>query len=249
MRINVNPLGEAILSDAEADERMRAVLDRVERTDVDYVSVKVSAIVANLDALAFDLSLDRICSRLRELYRRAEAASPRTFVNLDMEEYRDLELTLQSFMRVLDEPEFAGIDAGIVLQAYLPDSHEALERFGTWATRRHAEHGGTVKVRLVKGANLAMEAVEADLHGWVPAPYGSKADGRCQLQGDARRRRCGPSGRGHYGSAWRATTCSTSRGRSRSAPTATCSTASSSRCSKGWPPPRPAPSTRRPASC
>ncbi len=176
VRINVNPLGEAILSDAEADERMRVVLDRVARADVDYVSVKVSAIVANLDVLAFEMSIERICERLRELYRHAEAASPRTFVNLDMEEYRDLELTLQSFMRVLDEPEFDAVDAGIVLQAYLPDSHEALARLGDWATRRYAEHGGTVKVRLVKGANLAMESVEASLHGWVPAPYGSKAD-------------------------------------------------------------------------
>ena len=176
VRINVNPLGEAILSDAEADARMRAVLDRIERSDVDYVSVKVSAIVADLDALAFEFSVDRICERLRELYRRATAATPRTFINLDMEEYRDLELTLQSFMRVLDEPEFARLDAGIVLQAYLPDSHDALERLGTWAARRHAEHGSAVKVRLVKGANLAMETVEADLHGWIPAPYSNKAD-------------------------------------------------------------------------
>ena len=174
--INVNPLGEAILSDAEADERMRTVLDRIERTDVDYVSVKVSAIVANLDALAFDLSVERISDRLRQLYRRAEAADPRTFVNLDMEEYRDLELTLRSFMSVLDEPEFAGIGAGIVLQAYLPDSHEAMQRLGRWAAHRHSEHGSTVKVRLVKGANLAMEAVEGELHGWVPAPYASKAE-------------------------------------------------------------------------
>jgi RHH-type proline utilization regulon transcriptional repressor/proline dehydrogenase/delta 1-pyrroline-5-carboxylate dehydrogenase len=174
--MNINPLGEAILSDAEADERMAAVLAKVARTDVDYVSVKVSAIVANLDVLAFDVSLDRICERLRTLYRHGSSADPRTFVNLDMEEYRDLELTLQSFMRVLDEPEFAGIDAGIVLQAYLPDSHDALERLGTWATRRRSEHGGRIKVRLVKGANLAMELVEAELHGWVPAPYPSKAD-------------------------------------------------------------------------
>ncbi len=176
VRLNVNPLGEAILSDAEADERMTAVLGRIARPDVDYVSVKVSAIVANLDDLAFDLSLDRICQRLRTLYRRAEASTPRTFVNLDMEEYRDLALTLQSFMRVLDEPEFAAIDAGIVLQAYLPDSHDALERLGEWARVRHNEHGGAVKVRLVKGANLAMEAVEADLHGWTAAPYPTKAD-------------------------------------------------------------------------
>ncbi len=175
VNINVNPLGEAILSDAEADERFHSVLDRIARDDVDYVSVKVSAIVANLDAMAFEMSLDRICDRLRALYRAAEAASVRTFVNLDMEEYRDLELTVQSFMRVLDEDEFAGIDAGIVMQAYLPDTHGAVERLGTWATARHARAGGTIKVRLVKGANLAMEAVEAELHGWTPAPYPSKA--------------------------------------------------------------------------
>ena len=93
-----------------------------------------------------------------------------------MEEYRDLELTLQSFMRVLDEPEFHRLDAGIVLQAYLPDSHEALERLGAWALARSAAGGGTTKVRLVKGANLAMETVEAELHGWIAAPYGSKAE-------------------------------------------------------------------------
>ncbi|MEY2753824.1 MAG: proline dehydrogenase/delta-pyrroline-5-carboxylate dehydrogenase [Actinomycetota bacterium] len=176
VRLNVNLLGEAILSDAEADERLRRVCERIDRPDVDYVSVKISAVVANLDAMAFDHSLDRVCDRLRVIYRRAAAASPRTFVNLDMEEYRDLELTLQAFMRVLDEAEFIGLDAGIVLQAYLPDSHEALERLGTWAQQRRALGGGTVKVRLVKGANLAMEIVEADLHGWVSAPYATKAE-------------------------------------------------------------------------
>ena len=176
VRINVNPLGESILSDAEADERMRQIERCIDRTDVDYVSVKVSAIAANLDALAFEHSVERISDRLRRLYRRAAAATPRTFVNLDMEEYRDLELTLQSFMRVLDEPEFHRLDAGIVLQAYLPDSHEALERLGAWALARSAAGGGTTKVRLVKGANLAMETVEAELHGWIAAPYGSKAE-------------------------------------------------------------------------
>jgi RHH-type proline utilization regulon transcriptional repressor/proline dehydrogenase/delta 1-pyrroline-5-carboxylate dehydrogenase len=174
--INVNPLGESILSDAEADDRFRSVLNRIARDDVDYVSVKVSAIVANLDAMAFELSLDRICDRLQELYRAAESAPVRTFINLDMEEYRDLELTVQSFMRVLDTEEFAGIDAGIVMQAYLPDTHDAVERLGSWAPERQTHSGGTIKVRLVKGANLAMEAVEAEIHGWTPAPYASKAD-------------------------------------------------------------------------
>jgi RHH-type transcriptional regulator, proline utilization regulon repressor / proline dehydrogenase / delta 1-pyrroline-5-carboxylate dehydrogenase len=176
VRLNVNPLGEAILSDAEADERMRLVCERIDRPDVDYVSVKISALVANLDALAFEHSLERVCDRLVTLYRRAQAAAPVTFVNLDMEEYRDLELTMQGFMHVLSMPEFRTVDAGIVLQAYLPDSHEALERLGEWAAQRRAGGGGRVKVRLVKGANLAMERVEAELHGWVAAPYATKAD-------------------------------------------------------------------------
>ena len=85
-------------------------------------------------------------------------------------------MTLDAFMSVLDEPEFLNVHAGIVLQAYLPDSHAALEELITFSKRRHREGGGIVKVRLVKGANLAMEHVEAELHGWLAAPYASKAD-------------------------------------------------------------------------
>src|SRR6056297_165791 len=173
--LNINPLGEAILSDAEADERLAAVVAMIARADVDYLSVKISAIVANLDAFAFEYSIGRVCDRLREVYRAAEATSPPTFVNLDMEEYRDLELTLVAFMAVLDEPEFAASDAGIVLQAYLPDSHAAAERLGNWAAERSRRAGGRVKVRVVKGANLAMELVDGEQHGWTAAPYGSKA--------------------------------------------------------------------------
>jgi len=174
--LNVNVLGESILSDAEAEARTLAVLDRIARLDITYVSVKISAVCANLDILAETDSLARIEAQLRRLYRAAMASTPRTFVNLDMEEYRDLELSLVSFMHVLDEPEFADYEAGIVLQAYIPDSHAALERLCRWANARRARGGAGIKIRLVKGANLAMESVEAELHDWEPAPYPTKAD-------------------------------------------------------------------------
>jgi RHH-type proline utilization regulon transcriptional repressor/proline dehydrogenase/delta 1-pyrroline-5-carboxylate dehydrogenase len=77
---------------------------------------------------------------------------------------------------VLDEPDFAGIAAGIVLQAYLPESHAAFAGLVAWSTSRHERSGGIIKVRLVKGANLAMETTEAELHGWPAAPYRTKAD-------------------------------------------------------------------------
>ncbi|MFM7308330.1 MAG: proline dehydrogenase family protein, partial [Actinomycetota bacterium] len=173
-RLNINVLGEAVLGDTEANTRYRAVMEMIARPDVDYVSVKLSAIVAQLMTVDRDGSLDRITNRLRPLYRAAQVSG--TFVNLDMEEYRDLEITLRVFMSILDEPEFEQLTAGIVLQAYLPEAHEALQRLTSWALARHARAGGIIKVRLVKGANLAMESTEAELHGWVAAPYASKAE-------------------------------------------------------------------------
>jgi RHH-type transcriptional regulator, proline utilization regulon repressor / proline dehydrogenase / delta 1-pyrroline-5-carboxylate dehydrogenase len=172
----VNPLGESILGDDEARGRVDHVLEKLRRSDVRAVSIKASALVANLDALDFDRSVERICNPLREIYRAALAKVPSGFVNLDMEEYRDLQLTVVAFTKVLDEPEFRGLEAGIVLQAYLPDSHAVLEHLGEWALARVREGGAGIKVRIVKGANLAMETVEAEQHDWIAAPYPTKAD-------------------------------------------------------------------------
>ncbi|MGF1647191.1 MAG: bifunctional proline dehydrogenase/L-glutamate gamma-semialdehyde dehydrogenase [Kineosporiaceae bacterium] len=175
-RVNVNVLGEAILGDDEAARRCATIVERIARPDVTCVSVKISAVCANLDVLAEQDSLDRISARLRQLYRAAGAATPPVLVTLDMEEHRDLELSATAFMRVLGEPEFARTAAGIVLQAYLPDTHAVLETLCRWANDRARDGGRGIRIRLVKGANLAMETVEAELHGWDPAPYSTKAD-------------------------------------------------------------------------
>ena len=176
MQLNLNLLGEAIVSDAEAEQRIGRVIATLQRPDVDYISVKISAICALLDVYAFEHSVERISAALRRVYDAAMTSTPPAFVNLDMEEYGDLELTVESFLRVLDEPAYRSLRAGIVLQAYLPDSHDAMERIGAWAAARVADGGAPIKVRIVKGANLAMEQVDAEQHGWVQAPYPTKAD-------------------------------------------------------------------------
>ncbi len=173
---NINLLGEAILGDDEADRRLAAVCTRIRRPDVQCISVKISALCANLDVLAWDSSLTRIVERLRTVYRVAAETSPPTFVYLDMEEYRDLHLTVVAFRTVLDEPEFMPLTGGIALQAYIPDSFAVLDELCEWARSRRARGGAPVRVRIVKGANLAMEAVEAELAGWPQAPYTSKAE-------------------------------------------------------------------------
>jgi RHH-type proline utilization regulon transcriptional repressor/proline dehydrogenase/delta 1-pyrroline-5-carboxylate dehydrogenase len=176
VRLNINLLGEAVLGEEEAARRAARTLALLDRDDVDYVSIKVTSLVSQISTWDTAGTVARVLERLRPLYRAALDRSPHGFVNLDMEEYRDLDLTVEAFTRLLVEPELAGLEAGIVLQAYLPDSVAALERLVDFARRRVDAGGAGIKVRLVKGANLSMEHVEAELHGWALAPYGTKAE-------------------------------------------------------------------------
>ena len=183
-RLNLNHLGEAILGEQEAKRRLQAYLDLLARPDVEYISVKISSIFSQINLIAFEHTVDEIKERLRLLYRTAmqhnyvlpDGSSVPKFINLDMEEYRDLHLTVAAFQQVLDEPEFLKHKAGIVLQAYLPDAFAVQQTLTTWAKTRAANGGAPIKVRIVKGANLAMERVEAAWHGWEQAPYLIKAD-------------------------------------------------------------------------
>ncbi len=175
-RLNVNLLGEAVLGEREAAARTRRTTELVRRADIDYVSIKVSSLVSQISTWDTAGTVERCLERLRPLYQAAAAKTPPSFVNLDMEEYRDLDLTIELFTRLLDEEEFKDLEAGIVLQAYLPDALPAMEHLIEWATARRASGGAPIKIRLVKGANLAMEQVEAIVHGWRQAPYESKAE-------------------------------------------------------------------------
>jgi len=172
-RLNLNLLGEAVLGDAEASRRRDGTLELLSRDDVDYVSVKVSSVASQLSAWAFEESVDRVVKQLTPLYEKASHGAP-TFINLDMEEYHDLDLTVEVFTTVLEG--FPDLEAGIVLQAYLPDSLGAMHRLQEWATQRRAAGGAPIKVRIVKGANLAMERVDATMHGWPLATWSSKTE-------------------------------------------------------------------------
>lgn len=184
MKMNLNQLGEAILGEEEAEKRMQAVLARLASPDCDYLSIKISAIFSQIHLIADTETLERLKERLRRLYRAA-IANPvpdgkgghrPKFVNLDMEEYRDLHLTFDAFRELLEEPEFFQLEAGIVLQAYLPDAWPVQLELNAWAKQRVARGGAPVKLRLVKGANLAMEKVEAWMHDWPQAPYPTKEE-------------------------------------------------------------------------
>ncbi|MBW8872171.1 MAG: bifunctional proline dehydrogenase/L-glutamate gamma-semialdehyde dehydrogenase, partial [Leifsonia sp.] len=173
-RLNLNLLGEAVLGEKEAERRLEGTRALLARDDVDYVSIKVSSIASQLSMWAFDETVERVVDRLTPLYELAAASPTPKFINLDMEEYRDLDLTMAVFTTILSKPQLLGLEAGIVLQAYLPDALDAMQTLTEWATQRRVAGGAPVKVRVVKGANLAMERVDATIHGWPLATYGTK---------------------------------------------------------------------------
>lgn len=184
IRMNVNFLGEAILSEAEAARRLEQYLEAMRSPQTEVFSVKISTLYSQMSPLAREHTLSVLCDRLEKLYRtaqenvflRPDGIRVPKFLYLDMEEYRDLSLTCEAFMRTLDRPGLEKVTAGLALQAYIPDSVQWQRRINEWARRRVADGGAPVTIRIVKGANLEMERVEASIRGWPQAPYKSKLE-------------------------------------------------------------------------
>lgn len=173
-RTNLNLLGEAVLGEDEAARRLQRIQTLATRPDVDHVSVKVSAVASQLSPWALDAEAERVRRRLHVL--ATSATRHGTAVTVDMEEYQHLHITLGAFRALLADPLLRDARLGIALQAYLPDALDVLDDLQDAARRRVRAGGAPITVRLVKGANLPMERVEAELHGWAPAPYGTKAE-------------------------------------------------------------------------
>lgn len=181
---NVNLLGEVVLGDNEAHNRYEHYLEALKEPDINYISIKLSGIYAQIHALSYEQNKQELCELVAAVYREAinnpytdQNGNPRPkFVNLDMEEYKDTELTYEVFEEVLSRPEFKNYTAGLVIQAYLPDASHFQERMLTFAKKRYADGGAPLKMRLVKGANLQMESVISSLRGWENPIYPTKVE-------------------------------------------------------------------------
>ncbi|MEP3480395.1 MAG: proline dehydrogenase family protein [Fuerstiella sp.] len=184
VRMNVNLLGEAILGEDEANHRLKTHLQAFQMPEIEVMSVKISTIYSQISPIARDHSIRQMCERMELLYRaaargrftRSDGTVVPKFVYLDMEEYRDLSLTAEVFMATLDRSGMEDVAAGIVFQAYIPDSFYWQKQVTEWAKKRVAAGGGPVTIRIVKGANMEMERVEASHHDWPQAPFKHKVE-------------------------------------------------------------------------
>ena len=183
-RVNINLIGEVVLGEEEAESRIQKYEKALANPNIDYISIKISTIFSQINPVSYENTVDELVERLTRIYRQAAKYSytnakgeqENKFINLDMEEYRDLALTVTAFKKTLEKPEFKDFKAGIVLQAYLPDSHLWQKDLRDWAKKRVEDGGAPIKMRLVKGANMEMEETEAGLRHWEITPYTKKID-------------------------------------------------------------------------
>ena len=183
-RVNINLIGEVVLGEVEAQERMEKYLKALTNPNIDYISIKISTIFSQIIALDFEHTVEVLVEKLSEIYAQAKkypyiapnGTKSNKFINLDMEEYRDLAITVEVFKRTLEKPQFKDFYAGIVLQAYLPDSFNWQKDLCDWARNRVKNGGAPIKFRLVKGANMEMEETEASQKHWEMVTYTEKSD-------------------------------------------------------------------------
>jgi RHH-type proline utilization regulon transcriptional repressor/proline dehydrogenase/delta 1-pyrroline-5-carboxylate dehydrogenase len=137
------------------------------------LSVKVSALTPLLRPDAPERGKRDAAGRLRALLR--EARDLDAHLHVDMESLDSREAVLDLVLELLGEPEFAeGPSTGVVLQAYLRDSPDQLDRILEWEASAHRTP--PLVVRLVKGAYWDHEIVEARQHGWDVPVFDVKAD-------------------------------------------------------------------------
>ncbi len=196
--VSVDLLGEATVTAAEADSYAGRCLEALETLTAEArrwparpllerdsaggiarvnLSVKVTALTAAVRAHAPERGVADAAPRLRQLLRAARDLG--AHLHVDMESFDARDLVLDLVLELLTEPEFvAGPSAGIVLQAYLRDSEEVLERIVAWAGQHRRPVPLTV--RLVKGAYWDHETIESEQHGWAPPVWTEKAESdRC----------------------------------------------------------------------
>lgn len=191
---SVDLLGEATVTAAEADRYAARCLQALDALTAIYdgqparpaleadgagplpranLSVKVSALTPLLRPDAPALGQRDAAPRLRELLRRARDAG--AHLHVDMESYDSREAITELVLDLLREDEFRdGPSTGLVLQAYLRDGGELLDRVLAFTTEH--ERASPPTIRLVKGAYWDHELVEARQHGWEPPVWEHKAE-------------------------------------------------------------------------
>lgn len=192
MGFSLDLLGEAVVSESEADRYQTAYLDMIKELSplVDhwgpnelldvidgepgprlYVSLKLTSLYSQIDPANFFGSVNAITSRLKPIF--VAARQHNAFVCVDMEQYLYKDIILECFKSLLMEPEFREWShVGLAIQAYLREAESDIADLIAWVKRR----GCPITVRLVRGAYWDYESVISAQNGWAVPVWQQKSE-------------------------------------------------------------------------
>ncbi len=187
--INLNYLGEEIVSDSDARERIETYRTLAARTDVEALSIKLSGIDARLNPISVEDNVARLFDAVNTIAGATLGQRKCPILYFDMEAHRDLQMAEQLVAQLMSvDPEAQGwspqLQFGLAVQTYLPEALGIIERLAELSARRVRRKLRPLRIRLVKGANLQLERVEASLRGLSTPSFASK------LETDAHFKRC-----------------------------------------------------------
>lgn len=182
---SVDLLGEATISDREADRYRDRCLDTLsrlgknvnqwdkapllERDHLGFVprvqlSLKISALSPHLDPIDTEGSFSSVAQRLRPIVDAAMNL-PASLI-FDMEQAETKDLFIEIFKRLFSETAYQKFPhAGLAMQAYHRETSHDIAALIDWAKWR----GAPITIRLVKGAYWDSDIVRYRQRGW-PVP-------------------------------------------------------------------------------
>lgn len=189
----VDVLGEATLSEKEADLYMNTYLELLDSLKKEYkdwkplpgkggdanldwghapkinVAVKPTALFCLANPQDFEGSVVAILNRVRKIAQKVMELDG--FLCIDMESYRHKDIIIEVYKRLkLEYPAYHQL--GIVLQAYLVDNDKDVADLLSWARQNKLQ----ISIRLVKGAYWDYETVKAKQNDWKIPVWTIKAE-------------------------------------------------------------------------
>lgn len=174
-RYSFDMLGEAALTTAEAERYYQAYLTAIDTLakqakhhDIHRnpgISIKLSALYPRYEPLQHQRAEPRLTERLLELARHAQAAN--ISVTIDAEETERLQLSLNIFQSVFNDPELREWQGfGLAVQAYQKRAYPVIEWLAALAKSKQRR----IPLRLVKGAYWDTEIKRAQENGLSDYP-------------------------------------------------------------------------------
>lgn len=167
-RYSYDMLGEAALTQADADRYFQAYLSSIDRiaaanrkrhiNDAASISIKLSALHPRYEVANVDRVITELAPRVLEIANQAKALN--VAVTIDAEEADRLEISLKIFEAVYAQlTDYQGF--GLVVQAYQKRAMKVLE----WLADLYDQHHRLIPIRLVKGAYWDTEVKRAQEQG------------------------------------------------------------------------------------